>query len=380
MNDRAPGRLPADDPLAGRNSGAGVFRLSYGEDSNVGVFMSDLEFAGNSNRLVAFDGRWTAGENWVLSGQVARSGTRELEGTRSIGYGAMAQVLRDARNFEYLGTYQAFSPDFAAPLGFVKRVGFHQMDHESKYRWRPKDRALQNFGPEGGVMFNWDPQGRLQDREIKANFQFEFVGNTEVKYERIEAFELFDELPFNLYANVFSANTELLKWLGVAASYARGTAVNHDPGPRLDPSIGNATEAETSFTLRPTTQLSFDQAFVYSSLRTRDGSAPIFTEGQLRMKLNYQFNRRLSLRAIVDHANLDGDPTLADLEDERKWTSDLLLTYLVNPGTALYIGYTDRRENFEIVRGPFPTLRRSGSSYTSVGRQVFVKLSYLWRM
>jgi hypothetical protein len=330
--------------------------------------------------MVALDGRWTAGENWVVAGQFARSADRELKGTRSIGNGAMAQALREGRNFEYVGNYQGFSPDFAAPLGFVKRVGFHQMDHEAKYRWRPEDKALQNYGPQGSVLYNWDWQGRLQDREIRADFQFEFVGNTEIKYERVEAFELFEESPFDLYANVFSAKTELLKWLGVGGSYARGTSVNHDPAPGLDPSLGRASEAEVSFTLRPTTQLRFDQAFVYSSLRTLDGSAPVFTEGQLRMKLNYQFNRLLSLRAIVDYANLDGHPTLADIEDERSWTSDLLLTYLVNPGTALYIGYTDRRENFEVVPGPFPTLRRTGSTYTSVGRQVFVKLSYLWRL
>jgi hypothetical protein len=380
MNDRAGDRVPADDPLYGRDAGAGVFRLSYGEDSNVGLFLSDLEFAGSSNRMVAFDGRWTAGKNWVLAGQFARSGSRENGGALSAGTGAMAQILRDGRNFDYLGTYQDFSPEFDAPLGFVKRVGFRQLDQEAKYRWRPDGKALQKYGPEAKVMFNWDPQGRLQDRELKASFQFEFVGHTEIKYERVEAFELFEELPFKPYANIYSANTELLEWLGLVASYAQGAAVNHDPAASLDPFLGAATEAEVGFTFRPTTRIRFDPAFVYSSLRTRDSSVRIFSDQQLRMKLNYQFNRVLSARAIVDYAGLNGNPALADLEDERSWTADLLLTYLVNPGTALYVGYTDRHENVEVVRGPFPTLRRSTSSFASVGRGVFVKLSYLWRL
>jgi hypothetical protein len=380
MNDRAGDRVPADDPLYGRDAGAGVFRLSYGEDSNVGLFLSDLEFAGSSNRMVAFDGRWTAGKNWVLAGQFARSGSRENGGALSAGTGAMAQILRDGRNFDYLGTYQDFSPEFDAPLGFVKRVGFRQLDQEAKYRWRPDGKALQKYGPEAKVMFNWDPQGRLQDRELRASFQFEFVGHTEIKYERVEAFELFEELPFKPYANIYSANTELLEWLGLVASYAQGAAVNHDPAASLDPFLGAATEAEVGFTFRPTTRIRFDPAFVYSSLRTRDSSVRIFSDQQLRMKLNYQFNRVLSARAIVDYAGLNGNPALADLEDERSWTADLLLTYLVNPGTALYVGYTDRHENVEVVRGPFPTLRRSTSSFASVGRGVFVKLSYLWRL
>jgi len=51
----------------------------------------------------------------------------------------------------------------------------------------------------------------------------------------------------------------------------------------------------------------------------------------------------------------------------------------VNPGTAFYVGYTDRYENLAIGSGSPPSLFRSRSPDMSVGRQVFVKLSYLWR-
>jgi len=53
--------------------------------------------------------------------------------------------------------------------------------------------------------------------------------------------------------------------------------------------------------------------------------------------------------------------------------------YLVNPGTAFHVGYTDRYENLAVAPGSPPSLFRSRSPDLSVGRQVFVKLSYLWR-
>jgi hypothetical protein len=81
------------------------------------------------------------------------------------------------------------------------------------------------------------------------------------------------------------------------------------------------------------------------------------------LKLNYQFNRQLSLRAILDHASLVADPALAKLDHERTWTPDVLLTYLVHPGTALY---TDRHENLAVVPGPVPTLDRTAQADTSV--------------
>ena len=56
-----------------------------------------------------------------------------------------------------------------------------------------------------------------------------------------------------------------------------------------------------------------------------------------------------------------------------------MLTYLVNPGTALYVGYTDQYENLALGPGTPPSVDRTRSPEMSVGRQVFVKLSYLWR-
>jgi predicted porin len=111
-------------------------------------------------------------------------------------------------------------------------------------------------------------------------------------------------------------------------------------------------------------------------LSTRPGAARVFTDRILREKVNYQFSRALSLRAIVDYSTVDRDSTLSRVDPERRWAMDVLLTYLVNPGTALYLGYRDGYENLAILGTP-PTLSRTEDPTTSTGRQLFLKLSYL---
>src|SRR5439155_24743269 len=69
---------------------------------------------------------------------------------------------------------------------------------------------------------------------------------------------------------------------------------------------------------------------------------------------------------------------LADVEDDKQWRADVLLTYLPNPGTAVYVGYTASYRNLGLVGSP-PEVARRRSPDTSIGRQVFVKLSYLLR-
>ena len=380
INDRAPGRLPAGDARAGREAGIGVFRVQreFGHESYLGVLTTNRQFAGSFGRMFAIDGRWTFGPNWSLAGQLARSRTAKLDESSVGGSAAVVQVRRNGRNFDLEGDYLDFDPGFSAPLGFVKRVGYRQTDQRVKYRWRPNGPVVK-YGPRVSTLFNWRPDGRLQDREVAAEFLVTLRRNSEVRIERTEAFELFRNHPFSPHATAASATTEWLKWLAFSGTYTWGTAVNHDPAGGLDPFVGRATKADVTVTLHPTSRLRVEQTYIRSTLDTRETSSHVFNDSLLRVKLNYQFNRELSLRAILDHASLVADPALAKLDHERKWTPDLLLTYLVHPGTALYVGYTDRHENLAVVPGPVPTLGRTAQADTSVARQLFIKVGYLWR-
>jgi len=382
INDRAP--LESSEPPVGADAWIGAFRMQreLGEGSSIGLLMTDREFleSWKQDRMLSADTRWRLGKNWEIVGQLMRSANREHEGTSSSGWGVLAAMSRNGRHLDYSSRYREFSPDFAAPLGFVGRVGFRDTKHEVAYAILPKRGPVVSFGPSLAMVFNWDyERSRLQDREIEGRFTVELTRSTEVQLTRVEAFELFDDLEFRPYATQARLQTEWLKWLGLDISYAWGTAVNHDPAGDLAPSLGSAREADVGFTLRPTPQLRLEPAYVYSSLATRRGSARIFSERKLRGKLNYLFSRMWSLRAIVDWKAQDADTTLFDDDErQREWSVDLLLTYLVHPGTALYVGYTDRYKNLAIMGSPADVVPIR-SPDLSVGRQVFVKVSYLWR-
>jgi len=381
INDREPGLVAAPDPLAGSRANVGAFRVQHelGDESTIGALVTDRELEGSYARVASLDTRLKLGRTWAATAQLMRSDVRELGSARgSGGSGALLDVGRDGRYFDYSGTFLALDPGFNAPLGFVERTGIRQMEHKWQFKFRPRGKAVLNYGPEVKVAYVWAPDGRQLDREFKAQFQVELVGQTQLQVKRTELFERFDNAPFRPYKTEAEFSTEWLKWLALAATYGWGGDVNHDPASGLAPFLGRATEAELQLTVRPTPGLRVDQAAIESRLDTWSG-ARVFTERQFRTKVNYQFSRFLSLRAIVDYKAEFGDTTLAKIEDKRKWGADLLLTYLVNPGTAFYVGYTDRYENLAIGPGSPPSLFRSRSPDLSVGRQVFVKLSYLWR-
>ena len=379
INDREPGRVPAPDPLAGSRAGVGALRVQreLGEESTIGLLGTDRELDRSFARMLSLDTRLKLGKNWAFSSQLMRSETRELNDSASVsGFGAFAELEREGRHLDYKGSYVHFDPQFSVPLGFVKRVGIRQLDQEVQHKWRPKGRAVLAYGPTASVSYVWGPDGRQLDRELAAEFLVELVGETDVKLKRAAAFELFDGVPFRPDETKVSLKTEWLKWLAFDGSYKWGGVVNHDPANGLAPFLGRAAEAELGVTLRATPRLWVGQTFIHSRLNTRAGS-PVLTERLWRSKINYQFSRFLSLRAIVDYKAEFGDTSLADIEDKKRWSADVLLTYLVNPGTALQVGYTDQYENLALIAGSVERTRRPD---LSTARQLFVKLNYLWRL
>ena len=85
------------------------------------------------------------------------------------------------------------------------------------------------------------------------------------------------------------------------------------------------------------------------------------------------------MRFIFDYNSVLPNTSLVNLEKEKRIGLDALFTYMVNPGTALYVGYTDLYENYRLNPLLSPELERIPNPTLNAGRQFFVKLSYLIR-
>ena len=68
------------------------------------------------------------------------------------------------------------------------------------------------------------------------------------------------------------------------------------------------------------------------------------------------------------------------LPPTKAFTTDVLLTYLLHPGTALYVGYTNGLSNLSLDQSlPTPSVFYQASPSNRNSQLVFVKFSYLFR-
>jgi hypothetical protein len=100
----------------------------------------------------------------------------------------------------------------------------------------------------------------------------------------------------------------------------------------------------------------------------------MYTSHTARSKWNWQLTREFSVRVIAQYSALVSNPLFTATPTARGFNADVLVGYLVHPGTALYIGY-----NSNLSRPGPGEEGRVVDRLINDGRQFFVKASYLIR-
>jgi hypothetical protein len=393
MDDRAPDRAAPVSGVAASGSGdraaiaVGRVQREFGRQSNAGMLITTWHRGDARSTVYSADTRLSLDPNWFFSGQISVSDNRSVTGVRRIGAAGLAEIAHSGRHMRYFSRYVDRSPEFTARLGFVPRVDLRTMEHFADYHWRPEGRRLQSHGPSVYALVNWDRRDRVQDWIVSTGYGFAFTGQGLLTLEHTEALELFQEMAFRKRVTEIGFETEWLSWLSLYTGYSLGREVNFFPGPGLVPFVADSTSGYARLDFRPLPRLRVDQSYIYSRLATGaelalagvPADTSIFNNHLTRTRVHYQFTRELSLRAILDYNAVLPNSDLVALEHSKRLGADFLLTYLLNPGTALYIGYTDLYDNLALDPTSPSGLRRTRSPTTSTGRQFFVKMSYLLR-
>jgi hypothetical protein len=145
------------------------------------------------------------------------------------------------------------------------------------------------------------------------------------------------------------------------------------------PYLARWDQAITALTLKPVRSLKIENSYLFSRLRAKDSAAAIYNNHIARSKWNWQFTRELSLRVILQYNSTLANPLLTSLSTSKTFNTDFLITYLLHPGTAVYVGYNSNLANPGL--GLDPTTQQAAylNRFTNDSRQFFVKVSYLFR-
>jgi hypothetical protein len=390
-DDQAPGEsvLP-DDPLSGSRARFGVIRVNRDvfRESTVGILYTDREYEGGHNRVGGLDSRLKFNPNWIATLQAATSSTRFLDGTTQAGPAYYAGLRREGRQFNQMTEYIDFSPGFRTETGFVRRTNIRSVRQESQYRFRPEGSSLISWGPAVEAQGIWDHSGTRLDWEIETGMNWEFNRQTTFGFswapgrERLRPVDfpaLGANRDYSRREHEFFFSSQYIPEVNVQAEYSFGKEINLVPVAGTHPELADATKAELVLTLRPNSHLRNDNTYIFSRLTRADSGASIFNNHIYRSKWNWQFNRELALRVILQYDTVLANEQLTSLATRKNFNADFLVTYLVNPWTALYVGYNSNLRNVALVPLGFGRGLVASDHFLHDSRQFFVKFSYLFQ-
>ncbi|MBZ5521861.1 MAG: carbohydrate binding family 9 domain-containing protein [Acidobacteriia bacterium] len=400
-DDRSPGRqVLVSDPLHDQRAYFAIGRLAYdlGKNSNIGLIYTDREFDGDFNRVGGLDAHFKLGKNWNFSWRSVVSTTRASGTLYSFGSDHDGAFAGEGQHFTFFGNYQDISPGFHTDTGFIRRTDIRRLSGYYHYYWRPKKGKLLLFGPELNADRTYDHSGLGVEYGVNFDWAFALHRNTViapiigVQSDTLRPVD-FSGLTFNRkFSEDFGGlvfRSSPLRQLSWNITAIRTGAVNVVVPTGQLPTEGDETSINAGITYKPFNGLQIDNTYIFDRVKYNRLGHTVFNNHILRSKWNYQFTPKFSLRAIAQYNGLLANPTFSSLTTTKNVNFDFLLTYLVHPGTAIYAGYNSNLENIDpglcikVAGACDPNgiglLHRPGGPFLNDGRQVFVKVSYLWR-
>jgi hypothetical protein len=389
-DDEAPGQLvSADDPVSGARAWTGVARVSRSllGTSTVGGIVTRRAFHGRDNTVTAIDGRVRLGSVWTAEGQWAASRFRESsESVPLDGSAYLLTMTRSGRTVASRTQVGGRSPGFNAELGFVPRVDVHVATETLAYTARPA-KALADWGPTLVLERAWAHDGTPLDWRARPSVDFNFQRSTgftafaeasSVTLRPGDVPNVGDDLELRPDTWGFTASTSPRPSWSASLDLTAGSAINFAPAGTRAPSTGDHLSTRVTLGLRPLTPLRIDNTWLHTTLGVEDTRA--FSTDIFRTQWAWQFTREWSLRFIGQYDATTTNASLTTIAPRRNVNADILLTRLINPWTALYVGYNGNVQNLELFEDPGGTraLRRT-STLNPDAWQVFVKWSYLVR-
>jgi hypothetical protein len=396
LDENTPYIIPLEDRSIIVNSGksyVNVLRVSnaFGNDHHLGIILTDRRFnddfsgKGGSGFIAGLDGDIRLSQNYSIVGQYITSHTEEpvdttisadledilfdnnrytaaFDGESYSGDAFIAQFRRRAHAWNFTADFNQVAPAYRTETGYDPWNDYRNFSIYTNYNFWIDDGILERLTPqiysdgrwyfdnrERWDHFNFGLEGRL--RYAQTYFQVLIGTSSElwngIKYKNLNTYELdFSASPGN----------KIRFYVGLDRSKVVA---------RLLDTKGNETEIYAEITLKPIDRLTIEPNVSFSRSTDVNTGEELYNGYISRTRIQYQANRELSFRFVVQYNDFS-----------RKWEFDPLLTYRLSSFSVFYAGSTYDYDKFDIETA-------TAEKYTDwrlSSRQYFMKLQYMFRI
>ena len=367
------------------------FKQDVLRNSNVGVLIADREHHDAFNRLAGLDGRFSFKDKYSVYFQGVQSWSRDpdfapryasltpeeqatvdpallsLSGDERQGTSWILGGGYDTRPLNTGFEVRGISPSFAADMGFIQRTNYVSFAGWFRPHLWSKGRTWFNavHTPTYFERIHDYGGGHMIEQVLSQVAEVNLPLNTGFGGEYVNRFIEFNGVPFEgINRGALWGWCERFKTVRAGITLVAGdqvvfaeTAPGHDRRVSIWSDLRFSSQFDGSFNL--------DKRTVFRQNHTKFADAII-----PRLRLSYQFSKEIALRWITELRDTRRfDPvTGAETSRSQSVVPDVLLSYVLRPGTVFYLGYGAQLSG------------RDTESLQPQQNSLFTKVSYLWQL
>ena len=349
------------------------YRRDVGKDSTLGLIVTSRSGGDYTSRLYGGDGRVRVGSNDFVTFQWVQSRTQypeapevsdAFDGGRLIGEAFEVIYEHEARNWQWSALWRERGPDFRADLGYIPRVDAKNGNVFLAYTIRDDGNPwYSRLTP--GVWFDWtkDYAGKATDWEGGFDLSMKLARQTDGEVTWSRSMERYNAVDYHKEGLRLWFNSRFNRIMTAYFEAYDGDEVDY-----ANDRLGHGRSVHLQYDVRLGRRLF---VWVEGSLQRLDiPQGRVFDARLYYLRTLYHFSNTLFVRAIVQVLDIERNPQFY-LEqvnrNEETVSSQVLLTYKINPFTLFYLGYSDMG------------LEEDRVDRTTLSRTYFVKVSYAFR-
>jgi hypothetical protein len=372
-----PGTEGSDNDSQRKKSQGTVLRYKRDvfESSSLGIIMTDREGDAYHNRVAGLDGDIKITKKDFFMFQVTGSQT-EYPDSLAINYGQNQHEFggqayhlyynHNTRNWDVYQYFRHVDPGFRADMGFMSMAGFTYSETGGSYKWQR----------DPGSWFNWiSLYGSYDQRYDQFKNPLHRAATSRINYQGPLQSDagIYGEYGRDTYEGKSYRANWLNGWIYMRPAGWIAGQIWTRLGDRIDYSnnrAGNQVNLGGFLELRLGLHLLAE--INHTSDRLDVSGGRLYTANIERLKLVYQFNRRMFLRTIFQYWHYKRNVALYEDEETDPKSEGLftqiLFSYKINPQTVFFLGYSDNYygdQKIDIIQ---------------TNRTIFAKIGYAYIM
>jgi hypothetical protein len=349
-----PGNQGSSQDSLNQANTSSVFRYKkdFGRRYTVGLMATDREGKDYYNRVYGFDLDFRFTRTNQIQLLVLGSKTRYP-----------VEYDHNSRTWGWWADYEEAGPEFRADLGYYPRVGYRNAEGGLNYRWNaPPESWWSLFMAGSEVNYFEDQDGNLLNKSASLWFAYNGAMQSSLfirGWRTREGYNnlLFDQTYFMIEGGFWPASN-----LQLLMSTIFGDQIDYE-----NTRLGKRFRFTPYLTYDIGRHLRLSLAHTFERMNVQD--ARLYTANILQSTAIYQFNVRTFFRAIIQYVDYNynsSNYTFPKEPEDRRFFTQLLFSYKINPRTLLFLGYSDNYFGSQEF------------GLTQSDRTFFVKLSYAW--